>query len=134
MSSKIKNIIIFGSLAILLIILYIVFIKKSPEDEMPLVSETGALIDTSGVGAESQIASDFLSTLLSVKNISLNNSIFSDPAFLSLRDSSIELVPDGNEGRPNPFAPIGSDVVAEPVFTIPDNPIDDGTFPPTLPN
>ena len=47
---------------------------------------------------------DFLNLFSGIKNIKLNDAIFSDPAFNSLRDSSIVLVPDGTEGRPNPFA------------------------------
>ena len=53
--------------------------------------------------------------LLNVKNIKLDDSIFSDIAFSNLRDSSITLIPDGTEGRPNPFAPIGSDASVAPV-------------------
>ena len=59
--------------------------------------------------ANSLIAKDFLNLLLNVKNIKLDDSIFADNAFNSLRDSSIVLTPDGNEGRPNPFAPLGSE-------------------------
>ena len=54
---------------------------------------------------------DFLSLLLNVKSIKLDSTIFDDPAFLSLYDSSITLTPDGTEGRVNPFAPLGADVV-----------------------
>lgn len=110
MSPKIKNIIIFTVIAIVVILLYIFFIKKSPE-EAPLVSTTGAPVsagaDTSSPG--NQITQEFLTLLLSVKSIHLDDSVLLDPAFSTLRDSSIELVPDGTEGRPNPFAPLGFD-------------------------
>ena len=62
-------------------------------------------------GAQSSIQQEFLPILLNIKNLKLDDSIFQDPAFLSLTDSSIILVPDGNEGRPNPFAPIGFDTI-----------------------
>lgn len=59
---------------------------------------------------------DFLTILLSVRKINLNEEIFKEPAFETLKNSTIELVPDGNEGRPNPFAPIGTDpIVSTPV-------------------
>ena len=52
---------------------------------------------------------DFLSTLLSVNNIKLDTTILSDPAFISLHDSTVLLTPDPNPGRPNPFAQFGDD-------------------------
>lgn len=110
MTLKPKNIIIFVSIAIILILIYIFFIKKDPE-EAALVSslDTQVVVDTSIPGSSAAIAQDFLTLLLNVKTIRLNDAIFSDPAFASLHDSSITLIPDGNEGRPNPFAPLGVD-------------------------
>jgi predicted permease len=117
MSPKIKNIIIFTGIAIIFISIYIFFIKGD-EPENNLVSSPGT---TSFVGSNTKnttildqspaLAQDFLSLLLNVRNIKLDDTIFSDSAFNSLRDSSIVLVPDGNEGRPNPFAPLGTDNV-----------------------
>lgn len=104
MSSKIKNIIIFLSIAVALILVYIFFIKKSP-DQANLVSTPDTSTTTSGMG--SSLDQDFLPLLLNVKNIKLNDSIFSDPAFITLIDSNVVLVPEGNEGRPNPFASFG---------------------------
>lgn len=113
--SKIKNILIFVAIGVVLVLVYIFFIKPAPE-QAGLVSSTPATAlpgadgstTTSGV---SIAAEDFLTLLLSVKNIKLDSSIFSDIAFNSLRDSSIVLVPDGTEGRPNPFAQFGNDNV-----------------------
>jgi len=115
MISKIKNIIIFAVIVVALILVYVFFIKKSPE-EANLISSSvsplgnAVLPDQQPISAEnSSVAKDFLSVLLNVKSVKLDGSIFSDPAFMNLSDSSILLVPDGNEGRPNPFAPIGSE-------------------------
>jgi hypothetical protein len=108
---KIKNIIIFGGIAIVLILVYIFFIKPTG-DQQNLVSSTSSPIGvstTNTLDQNSAISRDFLSVLLSVKSIKLNDVIFSNGAFINLHDSSILLVPPGNEGRPNPFAPIGSD-------------------------
>ncbi len=120
MSSKIKNIIIFAVIIIVVIAAYFFFTNKktpalpslsgsagAPIENTPAVSDQNAIDATSG--------QEFLATLLSIKNITLNDHIFSDPAFKTLNDSTKELVPEGNEGRPNPFAPIGTDTTTTPV-------------------
>jgi len=116
MTSKIKNIIIFVVIGVALILVYIFFFKPAPPTAN-LTSSNGAPVvqNTATTTQTNQVGGDFLSLLLSVKSIKLDDSIFSDPAFATLRDSSIELVPDGTEGRPNPFAPIGSDVLSASV-------------------
>ena len=109
MTPRIKNFVIFLIIAISIIIVYIFFIKKGPE-EAPLVSVLSTTTTTADLSPNSSLLTqDFLSILLNVKNIKLNDAIFNDPAFISLSDSSILLTPDGTEGRLNPFAPIGSD-------------------------
>jgi hypothetical protein len=107
---NLKNSIIFVGLAVVIILGYIFFFKKDSAP-VPNLTTSGA-IDTTGAAqtaASGAAGSEFLTLLLNVKNIKLNDSIFADPAFNSLVDSSITLNPDGTEGRPNPFAPIGSD-------------------------
>ena len=115
---KARNIIIFIAIAAVFVAIYIFFLKPEPADDATLVSApnfTAVNAETapvSGAGSQngaSLAAGDFLTLLLNVKNIKLEDAIFSDPAFASLHDSSITLIPDGNEGRPNPFAPLGVD-------------------------
>lgn len=94
-----------------MILIYVFLIKKD-KPQSNLVTETSSssveAVQATGLSEEdSEIAKNFLSLLLSVKNIKIEDSIFSDPAFVGLRDSSIYLNPDGTEGRPNPFAPVG---------------------------
>lgn len=124
--SKIRNIIIFIAIAAIFVLIYIFFIKSS-SDQGSLVSQTsnttlpnidGSVTNANISNETSLVVQDFLILLLNVKNIKLNDAIFSDPSFNSLRDSSITLIPDGNEGRPNPFAKFGSDaaVVVPPVL------------------
>ena len=117
MNPKIKNIIILVVVVIALALIYIFFIKKTPT-VAPLTSSSGALVAENAATATANqtatVGSDFVSVLLSVKNIKLDDSVFQNPAFLSLKDSSIVLVQDGNEGRPNPFAPIGSEATVAP--------------------
>ncbi len=122
MTPKIKNILIFTTIAVVFILIYIFFIKPSPA-EPNLVSTSnnttlpnidGSLpvsVDTSNANAATE---DFLALLLSVKRIKLDDTIFSDPSFISLHDSSIVLVQDGTQGRPNPFAQFGNDAVVTP--------------------
>ena len=54
---------------------------------------------------------DLISLLLELKAITLDESLFSDATFTSLQDFSKELVPEAT-GRPNPFAPLGSQAKA----------------------
>jgi hypothetical protein len=127
--SKIKNILIFVVIGAVFVLIYIFFIKPKPP--VPdLVSSTSSKVvpNTEGAKNDPKVAQDFLNLLLNVKSIKLDDSIFSDSAFLSLHDSSITLIPDGNEGRINPFAPLGTDSREEVV--LPSNAV---TSPVTLP-
>ena len=100
---------------------YSILTKKQTTNDANLVSSStpiSPISDATGLNSnpqDSPVNQDFLTILLNVKNVKLDDSIFSDPAFNSLRDSSIVLVPDNTEGRPNPFAPIGFEKIAAPV-------------------
>ena len=124
---KIKNIIIFIVIAAIFVLIYIFFIKPGTSDTASLVSTsatsaTGSTA-TSNPSPNPAVAQDFLNLLLNIQSIKLDVSIFSDNAFINIskHDTSIILTPDGTEGRPNPFAPLGADVVpaATPVCTLP---------------
>ncbi len=106
----------FSVLGAVMIFGYFSFFGGDTADEGSLVSSDTGLSDN---GGQSSIQQEFLPILLNIKNLKLDDSIFQDPAFLSLSDSSIVLVPDGNEGRPNPFAPIGFDAVGSPSAVAP---------------
>jgi hypothetical protein len=122
MAPKIKNIILFVVLGAVLVAVYLIFIKKDPEEpSLTTTSSTGVVTSANApIGnvpkADPEIAKDFLGLLLSVKGISLNDGIFSDVAFSKLKDSSILLIQDGNQGRQNPFAPIGNDKIINPII------------------
>ncbi|MFN4181235.1 MAG: hypothetical protein ACK4FA_00860 [Candidatus Paceibacteria bacterium] len=109
MWNKIKNILIFVVIAGLLILGYVLFMQK-PE-QAPLVSTTNQAGEVASTVTDdtAKLGQDFLNLLFSVKSINLDASVFDNPSFNSLKDSSIILVPDGSEGRPNPFAPIGTE-------------------------
>lgn len=115
--AKAKNILIFIAIAAVIFGGYY-FLKPDPSEKAALVSTSGAAAAPSAEpdssSGTSAAASKFLSLLLNVKNIKLEDSIFTDPAFQTLRDSSIVLNPEGNEGRINPFAKLGTDAPVVP--------------------
>lgn len=133
MPSKIKNIIIFIVILVIVVSVYLFFFKSKPE--VPALSSAveGSLtgLNVSSDTTYADVGQEFLALLLNVKNIHLNDGIFTDPAFATLHDSSIVLIPEGNEGRANPFAPIGVDQVLPASVTPPPLPpiTDTGTPP-----
>ncbi|MDD5721137.1 MAG: hypothetical protein PHT16_01665 [Candidatus Pacebacteria bacterium] len=134
---KIKNIIIFVAIALIFFLIYLFFAK--PEGEQASLVSSGAnatlpnmdgsIPNPSTSNTNSEVAKDFLVIFSNIKNIKLNDAIFSDPAFNSLHDSSIILIPDGTEGRPNPFAPFGNDAAPAPASTT----VNNSTSAPTAP-
>lgn len=64
-----------------------------------------ALLSNTGEGA-SPLSQEILATLASLTTIKLDDSIFSDPVFVSLTDFGVT-IPEEPIGRRNPFAPIG---------------------------
>lgn len=54
---------------------------------------------------ESEADRDLVATLLQLRAVKLEGSIFSDPLFQSLKDFGSEIVPEP-VGRQNPFAPL----------------------------
>ena len=114
MTQKIKNGIVFVIIAAILILVYFFLIRRDSSSTSLIVSPVSSSAPTSDAATldkNSLVAQDFLSLLLSVKSIKLNDAIFSDSAFINLHDSSITLIPDGTEGRINPFAALGTDKV-----------------------
>lgn len=111
MSSTIKNTIIIIVVALILFGVYYFYFSGNKQ-EASLVSSLSPVSAQVATGNNNaSIANDFLVLLLGVRSIKLNDAIFSDTAFSSLHDSSILLTKDAVIGRPNPFAPLGSDPV-----------------------
>ena len=106
---KPKNIIIFIVAGIALVLIYIFFIKNGGEEPALVSTSPDGEVSPTSTAVNEESSQNFLSVLLSVKSIKLDDKIFTDEAFINLHDSSITLIPDGTEGRVNPFAPIGSD-------------------------
>lgn len=68
-------------------------------------SAADALDVSTPAGAE--VGSDVIALIQQIKTLRIDQSIFSDPAFLSLTDYTTPIPPQP-VGRPNPFAPLGS--------------------------
>ncbi len=120
MKKMIKKIIIGVILLVLAIAGYSVFFKKSASTPTAaLQTTTTGVTDSSGnAGADATVGRDFLTTLLNINTIRLDDSLFADAGFAALQDFSRPLPEDPNPGRPNPFAPVGSDGgVVSPVAT-----------------
>jgi hypothetical protein len=100
-----KRIIIWAVIAFAVFIYANVSQKETQAQESLLVPDTAS----SGGGGNVK-GREILALLADMKKIKLDESIFSDPAFQSLQDLSIELVPEP-KGRPNPFAPLGRDAL-----------------------
>lgn len=72
-------------------------------------ADTSSQLISSGVGSTAgSIGSETLQILSELRTLKLDEDIFSDKAFRSLEDFSMELQPQP-VGRNNPFAPLGTD-------------------------
>lgn len=121
MTKTIKNIIIFVLILAIIGVAYFMFFGKT--SKVPATTSNSALQTSTGTtpvnsvvnptplseAEANKISQEFVNQLLNLQAIKLNDDIFSSLAFQSLQDFSIVLVQPGNEGRPNPFAPFGSD-------------------------
>ena len=119
MNKTLKKIIIILVVLILIVIGASFFSGEGGGTENPLQSlgtgTTGSPLATTGTTVTAgntntaEINREFISILLNLESIDLNDDIFSEPAFIALVDNTVRLNQPGNEGRPNPFAPIGVD-------------------------
>ena len=92
-----KFIIIGGALVIAVIAWYVL----SPTPENTDLASTPAPAGTTPAEA------GIVPTLLTLRSVKLDGTIFSEPAFQHLKDFSTEIVPEP-VGRSNPFAPLGA--------------------------
>lgn len=118
--TNMKKLLIIIAIIIVGGIAYVTFTKNgTPASTGPLTSSAPASTLPS---TDDQIGREFLSILLSLKTIGLNDELFRKPAFQNLRDYTTELMQTDQKGRPNPFAPIGTDIgsitIADPGVSI----------------
>jgi hypothetical protein len=108
-----KKIIIAGIIVFFMFVSARIFQKETQAQEEPLVIPDASV---SAAGEENQKGREILTLLADLKSVRLDESIFSDPVFQSLKDTSVELSAEP-KGRPNPFAPIGKDAVLSEDFS-----------------
>jgi hypothetical protein len=113
MSSKIRNLIIFIVIFGLAFAGYSFFVKDSSKS-----NNTGTLSGTSAnptvAGGNANVFDQtFLSMLTDLRGIKLEAGILTSDAFTKLQENTKILIEEPNPGRPNPFAPLGNDVVAD---------------------
>lgn len=99
---------IFMGIALFAMFLFThVFQNETQAQEDPLVVADSGPSPTEG--ATNQQGREILALLSDIKSVQLDESIFSDPRFQSLQDTSVDLKPEA-KGRTNPFAPLGKDI------------------------
>jgi hypothetical protein len=69
------------------------------------------LLTTEDLTSSSGADKDVVETLLQLRAITLSGTIFTDPAFVALKDNGTQIVPEP-AGRPNPFLPISGGTFA----------------------
>lgn len=115
MKSKFSTILIVVILLVVGLLIYFFVIRgdKAPAAETGLVSaNTGTaqgLQNTNTTTGTSTTGSAVVQILRNLSSIQLDDSVFRNPAFAYLVDMTLQLPPATNQGRRNPFAPIGSE-------------------------
>ena len=109
MNTAVKSIIIIAVIALLGGGAYL-FLKGKSAPSLALESSSGVSEPSSATASDTEaINQDFLTKLSVLNSIRFDMTVFSDKIFTSLKDFTVTLVSEGNEGRPNPFAPIGTE-------------------------
>lgn len=112
MKGILRNIIILVVVVGLGIAGYSMFFKKDSGSATGLATTAGegtTAESSQSATANAAVGREFLTLLLNIRSIELNESIFESKAFTNLQNFSRPLPPDPNPGRPNPFAPLGVD-------------------------
>ena len=91
-----KNMTVIGVVVAAAIAFYIYYAYFSGGTQ-PLLSQD----------AQSPASQSLLLTLTSLQSIKLDPALFNDPVFQSLTDFGVTIPPESS-GRPDPFAPVGS--------------------------
>ena len=92
---KDNKLLTFGGVVIILAALVYFMFFSDPSQEATVVTED----------ATSSVSRELVLTLSNLNIIRLDDSIFTDPVFLSLSDFGVQ-IPLQNVGRRNPFAPL----------------------------
>ncbi len=104
-----KLLIILGALVGAFFLYRYFFVPSDGGAETPGLEAVGGLSGLSG--AEAAADDEFIRLLERLQGVELNSDLFASPAWNSLVNFRVELVPE-DKGRRNPFAPTGFDPVA----------------------
>ena len=105
-----------------LVYFFVIKGKKAPASDATLVStNTGAAqgLQNQNPTDQSTTGSQIVEILRNLSVIKLDDSVFRNPAFGLLRDMSVAIPPVINQGRRNPFAPVGNDAAVTTTETTP---------------
>jgi len=89
-------------IGIIIVIVGVVWYGISDTSDVPLLSSDEPI---PGTLAETNADQEIVGSLLALRSVNLTGTIFTDPAFVALKDFGTMLVPEA-VGRPNPFAPL----------------------------
>lgn len=97
-----QNLLAIGGAALVAVALF-VYWTYFGSSSAPLLSQTNAA---------SPVSKQLLLTLSNLHTLKLDQSVFTDPTFVSLNDFGVQIPPQ-SVGRGDPFAPLGSVVPAK---------------------
>lgn len=121
-----KNIIILIIILILAGVAYGFFFGG--KKDTGVLGTEGTPVTTSNESViDETVGQEFVTLLLKLNDIKLDNKIFGSIAFLKLQDFTKALTSLNNEGRINPFAPVGAEEEAVIIENIESGTIDDNT-------
>lgn len=88
---------------------FVVQPKNTPVEPGLVSATTGASQGLQNASSGNTTGSQVVTILRNLSVIKLDDSVFQNPAFSLLTDVSIALPPITNQGRRNPFAPVGAE-------------------------
>ncbi len=116
MKKKLKT--IFLIVLVILVVGVVANYFLSKGTPAPSTSSLSSSAKAGGVAVQPGQQSEFAVLLSTINSINIDTSVFKNPSYLSLRDYPVSLGTD-TIGRPNPFAPIGTDTVDGTVVAAP---------------
>ncbi len=99
-----QNKVLFAGLVFLVLVGAWYVLSSDAEPEPGLLTSVST---ASGSPTQENADQQLVASLLALRSVSLTGTIFQDPAFINLRDFGTAIVAEP-QGRPNPFAPLGS--------------------------
>ncbi len=125
MKKGLKTLLIILAVIAIAAAAYFVLGNSNQEPASGLVADStnapvSSPINQSASTLTAEIGQEFIATLLSLQSINLDTTLFSNPAFVTLENRTLTFEDIQTNGRPNPFAPIGTDIAPEPIAPEPE--------------